>query len=390
MPTSSFSSLGLPLVSGGYPGALETRERSWSNTANYGSVAKADLPINTYIDARRWISQVPVYWRDFRPSNNQTVNEGTAAYSGGLGLSNRHNEMSSFLAEVETPDATLLNSVVIKALGKVADQKVNVAVAFAEASKTANLVLSSANRIYSAYRAFRKGQLGIVARELAISPKKVHTNWLEYKYGWMPLLMDVKGSAELLAQHHFGRPIHFTVSASERVDMARTVKEDASWFSPGSYSINSASGSKVYKVKLWCVISNPHLSVLQQMGLTNPALVAWELVPFSFVFDWFMSIGDYLKGLTALHGISLSRSMASRIREFTGTYDSVALPYLQEIDLYKTGYRFHFQCKGRGYSRQALVINALDLFPPVNETPFNVERLITGLALLRAQSSRYR
>jgi hypothetical protein len=32
-------------------------------------------------------------------------------------------------------------------------------------------------------------------------------------------------------------------------------------------------------------------------GLLNPAAVAWELLPFSFVVDWFLPVGRYLEGL---------------------------------------------------------------------------------------------
>jgi len=38
--------------------------------------------------------------------------------------------------------------------------------------------------------------------------------------------------------------------------------------------------------------------------LTNPALVAWELVPFSFVADWFVPIGSWLTAIAPLIGIT--------------------------------------------------------------------------------------
>jgi hypothetical protein len=39
-------------------------------------------------------------------------------------------------------------------------------------------------------------------------------------------------------------------------------------------------------------------------GLTNPLIVAWELVPFSFVADWFLPIGKTLENLTATNGLT--------------------------------------------------------------------------------------
>lgn len=35
-------------------------------------------------------------------------------------------------------------------------------------------------------------------------------------------------------------------------------------------------------------------TIPQLLGLTNPELVAWELVPYSFVADWFIPLGDWM------------------------------------------------------------------------------------------------
>jgi hypothetical protein len=42
---------------------------------------------------------------------------------------------------------------------------------------------------------------------------------------------------------------------------------------------------------------------MKTVGLLNPATVAWELVPYSFIADWFVPVGDYLTGLTADCGL---------------------------------------------------------------------------------------
>lgn len=44
-------------------------------------------------------------------------------------------------------------------------------------------------------------------------------------------------------------------------------------------------------------INNPDLLLPAKVGLTNPLSVAWELIPFSFVVDWFLPIGKYLDAL---------------------------------------------------------------------------------------------
>jgi hypothetical protein len=280
------------------------------------------------------------------------------------------------------------NEAFLKAAMKVADAKTNLAVSIAEASKTADLVLGKATQLYQAYSNFRKGNLKKVANILNISPKKVHKTWLEYKYGWMPLLMDVRNSAEFLAQHQEGRANRFVVSATSKGEATYFTSTPDATYSPGSYYEYFATGSKTYKVKIWCEISNPRLAQLQQLGLTNPALVAWELIPFSFVFDWLCSVGDYLTGVTAFHGITVRKAMVSRLRDWSGNYHSVARSYLTPGGgQFKSGYDFVHKVKGRRYTRDAFSVNVLDLYPPV-QNPFSWSHLTSGLALIRAQGKK--
>jgi hypothetical protein len=42
------------------------------------------------------------------------------------------------------------------------------------------------------------------------------------------------------------------------------------------------------------------MSFERNLGLTDPLSVAWELIPYSFVVDWFVPIGTYLDNLNAI------------------------------------------------------------------------------------------
>jgi hypothetical protein len=266
-----------------------------------------------------------------------------------------------------------------------ADAKVNVAVAYAEASKTSDLILDTARRIDRAYRAFRKGDLRGIAQNLNITPKRLHKSWLEYKYGWMPLLMDVKGSAEFFAQQHVTRPTRFTVTASESL-LTNIPSSGSTTFVgiPGSVHPYTAliSGHTEIKVKIWCELSSPHLSAMQQLGLTNPALVAWELVPFSFVFDWFIQVGDWLTALTAQQGVLIRRKMYHRI-DSTGYVQS--RPAVNNV---LSGGRL-YSCLPMGcvnserqYTRSIPDLSPFSLYPPMTNS-FGFAKLVTSLALIQ-------
>ena len=82
--------------------------------------------------------------------------------------------------------------------------------------------------------------------------------------------------------------------------------EDSVYTGPGS-ARHIAYTTYGVRVKGEVGVINPNLYLLQQLGLLNPASIAWELVPYSFVLDWFSNIGQVLGQFTAFAGLDTSR-----------------------------------------------------------------------------------
>jgi hypothetical protein len=64
-------------------------------------------------------------------------------------------------------------------------------------------------------------------------------------------------------------------------------------------------------------MDDPLAATLSQTGFTNPVSLAWELLPFSFVADWFIPIGDFLEALEAWKGMTFlggSKTTFTRIK----------------------------------------------------------------------------
>lgn len=366
------------------------RERTWYRTANYFGTKRSDLPINEYNDYRVLASQ-PYY--DGNWQIDLTTGAVTVVTPPGIRLpwdvvASAISSICSGELSLQIPDAAaIFNRVLVKALVKVADQKTNLAVSLKEASKTSDLILDTAKRLDKAYRAFRRGDFRSITKHLDITPGRVHKTWLGYKYGWMPLLMDVKNSAEFFAQSTLGgRPIRFVVSASEKFSSSR-VDPNVGMHNPlGNIFVpvsRSYTVDNVVKVKLWLEITNPRLAELQQLGVTNPALYVWEVIPYSFVFDWFISVGDYLTGLSALHGVTLRKAMRSSQTVATSISSWPASTASQG----NTGYVETGSSYGgsvRAYWRTIPSVNPLDLWPPRNSDAFGFQKLVTSLALIRA------
>jgi hypothetical protein len=143
-------------------------------------------------------------------------------------------------------------------------------------------------------QAIRTGDLAKSGREFAAS------TWLEIKYGWKPLLNDTYNASESMAR---------AMSDNSSSDI-RTLGTGSSRF---PYTFVSSSGLKGFatgerkvsaKYVIYSRVSNPSLRTAAGLGLTNPAIFAWELLPFSFVVDWFVPVGDVLNSLDATMGLN--------------------------------------------------------------------------------------
>ncbi len=355
------------------------RIRTWVNTPNFGAVPKDEKPVNRYDDVLRRYSQ-SLY---SATNNGAYIVTPQYLYTGStldsmFGAIFSSSPCSSHIAKGE-------NDALVKVLGNIADAKINIGVAFAEASKTSDLILDTARRIDRAYRAFRRGNFAEVARQLNITPKRVHKNWLEYKYGWMPLLMDVKGYAEFFAQRHVGRKVRFTESAKAKYTFSQTWTEVYTPFGipPTALVSHFYSYETAVRTRFWCELENPHMAELQQLGVTNPALVVWELVPYSFVFDWFVDVGSWLEGLTAMHGVTLRRSMMSSLYDFTYTRVYPAVARSSGSNNYsETG--VSTSLRRRQYGRGVPSFNPADLhMRTTSVTSLSFQKLVTSLALIQ-------
>jgi hypothetical protein len=367
------------------------RRRTWSNTANYRNVPRDNRPVNPYSDERRYIQQDRHggAWKTLLSDGTRTYvqlpNNYTLLLIDIEGLYNTALSASGFVSAVSGYEQQL----VLECLKELSDSKINLGVAAAEASKTINHITHTATRIYDAMRAFKRGNLRQVAIHLGLTPGTAHKSWLEYKYGWMPLLMDVKGAAEHFAQHQVGRPLRITSSKKKTVPFSWTRRVDygliyGSSTQHGFYT-ETIKGTYDVRVKLVADVTNPQLSTLQQLGLTNPALIAWELVPFSFVFDWFVSVGDYLTGLTALNGLTLKRTMRSNTNVLT--YEGKSPTTIASDASYQyINSAKYWRLDNRNYARSSFVVNPLSLFPPLKLDRFGFQKFTTSLALLRGNA----
>lgn len=230
--------------------------------------------------------------------------------------------------------ANLKASAESQALSRLSDKKMELGVSLIEARKTISHLATSAIRLLNLYRAVRKGKFSDAAKILGINPKRGMTkdmsrNWLEYKYAWMPLLSDIHAAYEI-ARNGLEVPLTLRGSSQSRDTVSVSVpfrgQEDGS--ANPSTEWQPVKKSKKVQAQLTCKVilygrvHSAGLVQLSALGLTNPLSIAWELVPWSFVLDWFIPVGTFLEACTATFGLTWMDGCCTKTVSLNTTVES--------------------------------------------------------------------
>jgi hypothetical protein len=205
------------------------------------------------------------------------------------------------------------NAMMADLIRKAKDAEWSVPTFIGEGRQTVNLVLNAARTIGSAYRDLRRGNfvgamgsLGIQGtaserrryyRQYGVDPTRAAANaWLAATYGWRPLVNDVYNAAQTLAEtvnrpeNTESRVTSYTSVTDHRIFPGYVIGVSPSIVSRRE-SIQKESWKGIWRFR------PTSLDSWGSFGLLNPASVAWELLPFSFVVDWFLPVGRYLESL---------------------------------------------------------------------------------------------
>jgi hypothetical protein len=125
------------------------------------------------------------------------------------------------------------------------------------------------------------------------SPRNWANKWLEYQYGWRPLVSSMYGIAETFNLPPRIGMASYQSSGSESYEKTYKFLRG----SPGLYDTWTRNVSKRVRIRCDLTFSNDTLQRMAQFSSLNPASIAWELMPYSFVVDWVYDVGGYLRNL---------------------------------------------------------------------------------------------
>lgn len=209
---------------------------------------------------------------------------------------------------IEKPDQPMQSLLTMKALADVKDQKINLAVTLAEIGSTIGMIHDRARKYGLALRAAKAGRWEQAAHHLGMrkrfsqQPKSFAAGWLELIMGWLPLMSDISGAVEEVNRKAVSHG-YLLFGRARDITERRHVVDRYLYGQFGLWVRAFVDDRITAKVGLVFAVDLPGLMRAAQVGVTNPAAVAWEVTRFSFLFDWWVSIGQWLESLDADVGL---------------------------------------------------------------------------------------
>jgi len=173
----------------------------------------------------------------------------------------------------------------------------NLAVNVAQGVQTVDMLVGNLKKLGKSFLALKHGnfadalrQLGTGQRPRPLKAKDIPGRWLELQYGWLPLISDTYEAVKAYS----------VLTEKARVSTVRVKKSVKGTFNGSDSPSNwTANGPYKYTKKIQYEMSDD-ISAVRSLGLADPLSVVWEILPYSFVVDWFLPIGSYLDNLSVI------------------------------------------------------------------------------------------
>jgi hypothetical protein len=256
--------------------------------------------------------------------------------------------------------------------------QVNIGENLATMKDSIRLLSSTATSLIRAYLAAKRGNWGQVSKAFGLSGKALGSGkalanrWLEYQFAWHPMMQDMHASAKLI--HEGFRKKAFMFSAVRTTSDRKECKPSSGW-------VTSIKGQSTLscRIKCYAAIDDEILAGLSSVGLIDPLTVAWELVPYSFLVDWFLPIGNFIQSIGAVNGL-----------RFIGG----SITWRTESEIQQAWRRPHpfigLDCTDEGLvTTKNHAITRIPLFTwpdalPYSKNPFSTTHLLDAIALIRS------
>lgn len=305
---------------------------SWMDGSREKASASRTTTLLSNENSRRWLPGTPTSWN--------TGSTFSTLWLGGSGVSD-------------------FDSLRLAAIAKAKSEGWDLGTLYAERRQTVEMLkyliknfMSLAKRILRSFSSYAEMQRFLKQR----GDMGAGNNWLLLRYGLRPLVFDILEAYERLTRVHNELFRVSETTSSTKTDelvfdpgILSGVNLPSGWTHAGGIPANPLKGTgtmvTMRNISAKCGVGVQ--TVVSGKFTVNGALTLWELVPFSFVVDWVLNIGDNIVAWSPTFDRSLKYAWIT-IREeltmestadFSGTnlYAGLAKPTSQTTNLFYRG-----------------------------------------------------
>jgi hypothetical protein len=181
------------------------------------------------------------------------------------------------------------------ARAQVSQQEADILTMLIELKKTISTLLNPLNNLNTLITKFQRAK-SLSNSTLSVS-KYIASEWLKFRYGIMPIMYDIQGIIKAIEKDKSKGRHH----ARGNQKVSKSLLAPAAIWSHGDIDttyLDTYTDDVVIKCGL---VYDAKLRVSDYLGFNLRAIpsTAWELIPFSFVVDWFVNVQEYIRALSA-------------------------------------------------------------------------------------------
>lgn len=205
-----------------------------------------------------------------------------------------------FDSEVFATIDSLRHKAVTEAHANASSAELSLLMVAAEGRKSVESMGSIMYRVFRIVKAARKLDLKYIRKELTW--KELQDRYMELRYAIRPLVIDAKG----------------TMSALEESKAYKSTRATARGFASYSFTDEDSfttqpdSGHELTIARKSAIVVDIRAGVLTDVvktpvsvwGLDQPLETMWEVIPFSFIIDWFINVGETIAAWSPSAGVT--------------------------------------------------------------------------------------
>lgn len=212
---------------------------------------------------------------------------------------------------------------------KIASSDLLIGASIAESGKTVSDLLKLSRKILKVARFLKHPRLPkrINKKSIRAAHNEAEELYMQVRYMLRPLYYDILGVMKVSSKQFYTDRFTYRASADDSVSLSSTDIVCPWWYQTAvklrlqktsSYSVVARAGvlCAVHDQALWA-----------RAGLSLIPELAWELVPFSFIADWFANFGDIVSAWAPTPGISKLASWVTIterwLQDITVSVDSI-------------------------------------------------------------------